>query len=78
MIDSCLEKNQQKKEKKYPLKGLCRINIRICFSLYRAKSGKEKQNCIGQRDKKKRAKDIYPCPSHQRVYETARFIDSRK
>jgi hypothetical protein len=75
-----LKKTQEKeKKKKYPVKGLCRINIRVSFFLYQAKNGMERQNCIVQRREKKMcAKDIHPCPSHQRVYEIALFVDSRK
>jgi hypothetical protein len=75
-----LEKNSRKgREKKYPVKGLCRINIHVCFFLYLAKNGKERKNCIVQRHEKKMcAKDIHPYPSHHRVYEIARFVDLRK
>jgi hypothetical protein len=69
----------KEKKKKEQIKGLCRINIRACFFLYQAKNGKEIQNCIVQRyEKKTCAKDIHQCPSHHRVYEIARFIDSHK
>lgn len=50
----------------------------ICFFLYRAKGGKEKQNCIVQREEKKCTKDIHACSSPHCVDAIARFIDSRK
>ncbi len=64
---------------KNPRKGLCRINIRVCFFLYQAENGKVRQNCIVQRRMKKVcAKDSHPCQSYYCVYEIARFFDSRK
>ena len=69
----------EEREKSSQVKGRCRKNIRVCFFFYEAKNGKERQNCIVQRyEKKTCAKDIHPCPYHHRVYEIARFIDSRK
>jgi hypothetical protein len=74
-----LEKKLKGREKKYSVKGLCRINIRVRFFLYQTKNENERQSCIVQRhDKKMCAKDINPYPFHHRVYEIARFVDSRK
>ncbi len=58
-IDSCCEKTQEKEEKKYPVKGLCRINIRACFFLYQANNRKERQNCIVQRHEKQCARKTF-------------------
>jgi hypothetical protein len=35
------------------VKGLCCINIRVCFFLYQAKNENERQTCIGQRHENK-------------------------
>jgi hypothetical protein len=51
-IDSCWEKPQEKEEKEYPVKELWRINIPVCFFLYQANNGKERQNWIVQRHEK--------------------------
>ncbi len=47
------KKPKKRKRKKYLVKGLCRINIRLCFFLYQTNNGKERQNCIVQRHGKK-------------------------
>jgi len=48
-----LGKNPRKgREEKYQVKGLCRINIHVCFFLCQTKSGKARQNCIVQRHEK--------------------------
>jgi hypothetical protein len=64
-----LGKNPRKgRGKKYPVKGLCRINIDVSFFLYQAKNGKERQNCIVQlHEKQMCAKGIHPCLSYHCV-----------
>jgi hypothetical protein len=48
------KKTQRKEEKrKHPIKCLFRINICVCFFLYRGKNEKEGEKCIVQRDEKK-------------------------
>ncbi len=57
-----------------PFEGF--IILRLFFTVYRAKNGKKRQNCIVQRDGKKTCtEDIYTCLSHHRVYKIAWFID---
>jgi hypothetical protein len=53
ILSHAWKKPKKKKRKKYPVKGLCRINIRVCFLLYQAKNGKERQNYIVQLHEKK-------------------------